>query len=210
MSNTQLNNFIISKNEKPFLINLIVKIYANYNKEFLKKLINSTNGNEYSRVILNLLNEKILKFSDLAIQNQENLLNFQKNLLSVSKSKNEINYIIQISKGLANGLNFITENYRTIYNILVKSSGFYRNEENYILSLPDINNNENIDNIEKILLTFFEVKIEKDYKIINYEQIFLVLLGLYSNKSLNELCKLNRIVNIFNANKINLYNVEKL
>ena len=98
-----------------------------------------------------------------------------------------------------------------IYNILLKISNIFKGaESNYLLTLPDIKIDENIENIYAILLKFFKVKNENDYKIIDYEKIFLEIFNLYSNEQLNELCKLNKIANIFKYNKIKIYNVEKL
>ena len=209
LSNEDINNFIVSKKEKPKLINLIVKIYANYNKKFLMELIQSKNGNLYSRSVLDLLNEKKLKFNDLFFNNKENLIQFQYNLLTVSENKKEINYVIKISKKLTNCLKFICENYNIICSILEKDSRFYRGDEkNYLLTLSDLENDEQIDNINEVLIKIFDTKDYRIFKILNFQKIFEDLYYLYLNKPLNELCKLYKIENIFKKQNIRISNIE--
>jgi hypothetical protein len=52
------------KKEKNKLINLITIIYAYYNKEYLIKLIESKNGSQCSRAMLDLLYNQEIKFSE--------------------------------------------------------------------------------------------------------------------------------------------------
>ena len=55
LSNTDIQNLILN-NQRSIFNNLIINIYAIYNKEYLLKLIYSKNGNLYSRTVFNLLN----------------------------------------------------------------------------------------------------------------------------------------------------------
>ena len=77
-------------------MSVIVKIYGIYNKNFLIKLIQDKDGNEFSRELFNLLNKGYFHLKDLSFKNDE-LNMIQKNLLKVSKTKEEINYVIQIN-----------------------------------------------------------------------------------------------------------------
>ena len=95
------------KRQKSKFIDLIVYIYANCDKKYLMELIQSKNGKDYCRNVFDLLNNKKLKLSDLSFDNENEKKIFQKNLLSVSKSKEDVNYVISISEGLTNSLELL-------------------------------------------------------------------------------------------------------
>ena len=208
LSNEDLHNFVIQKKEKTYLINLIIKIYASYNKKFLMELILSKDSNEYTRIIFDLLNEKELKYKDLVFNNQEDNLAFRKNLLKASKNKKEVNYVIKLSKGLTSCLEFILENIKTIYFILNEKKSFFSwNESSCLLSLSELEKDINIDKIYDLLKQILEF--DKECKIINFDNIFNDLIDLFSNKSLNELYNLIKIEKLLKSNKINLSNTKK-
>ena len=115
LSNEDINSPIFS-NVKQSIINLIVIIYVNYDKEFLIKLILSKDSKEVCRTVLDLLNNNKLKYSIFAYNNQEDLVHIQNNLISISKTKNEIENILKISKGLTNYLEVIKDNYDYFLN----------------------------------------------------------------------------------------------
>ena len=88
--------------EKQKLLNLIIKIYADYGKNFLIVLIKSKNGANCSRILLDLLTKNELKIDELSFENEKELNPIQGILLHVVKSKDEINYVVKISQGLTN------------------------------------------------------------------------------------------------------------
>ena len=194
---------INSKREKSKIIDLIIYIYANYDKDYLKKLIDSKNGKDYMRAIFDLIINKILKLSDLSFKNDEELKLFQKNLLLVSKSKEEINFTIKLFKGLTNSLQFILENIDIINSILdKKGGGFFGLDNNNYLTLENLTNEDNdIHKIYGLLSNIIKLSSNK-YNLINLEEIFEKMVDYYSNKSLNEFCKLDIIAGLLKNQKI--------
>ena len=82
------------------LIELIVGIYLKADTQHLMKLIKSNKiGQDICRSLLDLLNMGVLKLEDLKFSNKEDLNIFQKMLLSISRTKNEVQYTIKISQG---------------------------------------------------------------------------------------------------------------
>ena len=208
ISNEDINNSILNENQKSGIIKLIVKIYSLYDIPYL---IESKGNNEYNRAILDLINTKQLKFSDMAFKNEESIIQFQNRLLLISESKSEINDILKLSKGLTKCLMFIISNYQQIYNILENKSRFYNsNETNYSLSLPKVGNDDTFEKINELLKKFLGKINKNDFIIIKIEIILNNLIEIYFNKSLNELCKLKEIVNICEKNGIILSNSETL
>ena len=53
----------------------------------------------------------------MTFKSEESIIKFQNILLLISCSKNDINNILKLSKGLKNYLMFIITNYQQIYNI---------------------------------------------------------------------------------------------
>ena len=198
------------KKYKSKLIDLIVYIYASYDKEYLMTLIKSEKGKDYCRSVFDLLNDKILKFNELSFENEEELKSFQKNLLSVSTNKNEINYIIKLIKGLTNSLEFIKDNYKTICNILEKNASYFKFEKyNYQLTLESLCKEDN--DIQKIYLLLKEIingTKNKKYKIMDLEEIFDNMIDFYYNKSIYEYCQLHNIVALLKSEKINTKKIE--
>ena len=210
LTNKDINSFNIPKDEKLKLIYLIVIIYANYNNDYLMELLFCEDGKNYSKVVFNLIIDRKIKYTDLKFKNQENIFQFQKNLLDIAKTKRDINNILKISKGLNNSLTFILNNYKIIYSILDEDKSIYLSDEsNFILVLPKINENDNIENIYDSLKNLLNIKNKKDCYIINFEEIFDELVNFYSNKELNELCNLKKILFLFKSNNLKIYNIDK-
>ena len=191
--------------EKNKIINFLTNIYAYSNEDNLIKLIESKNGTQCSKAMLDLLYNQEIKFEDLAFKNEEQFLLFQKNLLFVSTTKEEINLVNKMSNGLVNNLKFIFQYCKEICNILEKNAGrFKSNDSNYILKVAEPKIEDDITSITDYLTKIFELTNKKAYKIINLEEIFEGLNNLYSDKPLNELCKLNELENLLNTQNIKL------
>ena len=185
-SNEEIMNFKIDGKEKSEFINLIVKIYSIYDKEFLLELIQSKNWEIYSRFFIQLINTKQLKFSDLLLNNLDSLSICQQNLLSLAITKQDIDDVLKISINFVNCLKFIKNNYGTIMNILNKNNK--NNYDNLYLSIPKIKKDDDIEEIYKLLSDII------DYKIINFEKIFDDLISLYKNESLSDFFKIKKLV----------------
>ena len=199
-----IDNLILNKQRYKF-IQLIVYIYALYDKQFLMILIESKDWIDYCRAVFDLINNKKLKLGDLSFQSEKELKLFQKKLLSVSNNKEEINYTIKIIKGFTNSLIFIKENCYQICSILEENSRkLCSDKTNYLLTLNNLTNEDNdIDEIYNNLQQIIKLKKDKSYKIINLEDIFEKMINFFSNKELNEFCKLHNIVGILKGQKIN-------
>ena len=208
ISNEEINNSIMNEKQKSAIIKLIVKIYSLYDISYL---IESEGSKEYNRAILDLINLKQITFSGITFKNEESIIQFQNRLLLISESKNEINSILKLSKGLTKCLQFIISNYKQIYNILKDKASFFSTDEtNYLLSLPKVGNNDTFEKINELLNKFFEKMDKNDIIIIKIEKIFNELIEIYFTKSLNELCKLKEIVYICKKKGIILSNSETL
>ena len=149
-----------------------------------------------------------MRFDDLSFEKEEDINIIQKNLLLISKSKEEINNIIKISEGIINSLKFINNNCEKICGILEKNAKLFSfKETNFLLSLLNLRIDNNIDvNIEeinKLLTSIFEFTKNKNYNIINLEEIFDILVNFYINKPLDEFCKLEKIIVLLKSQKIN-------
>ena len=189
-----------NENERNKLINLLVKLYANYNTNYLIDLVKGKYSEQCSKTILDLLNNKEIKFDNLNFENEENYSLIKKNILFAAKTKADINFIIKMSKGLTECLNFIFQYFKEICEILEKNASSLKGKEtNYLLTLVEPTKEDDIDNITDLIKKIFELLKQKHYKIINLEDIFASLKTLYLNKSLNELCKLNLLVDFLRA-----------
>ena len=192
-----------NEKEKSKLIKLIVIIYAFFNLENLIKLFESKNGNQSSKAMLDLLYNQEIKLEDLTFKNEEKFLLFQKNLLFASKTKEEINFVNKLSNGLINCLKFILQYCKEICEILEKNAGYFkRKDTNYLLKVAEPKIDDDITSITKYLTEIFQFIKKKDYKLINLEEIFESLNNMYSNKSLDELCKLNELADLLKTQNI--------
>ena len=203
VSNEDIVIFGIKKKNKKF-ISLLLQIYAKYDINYLLILLNSNNWEYYSRVVLDLLYDKI-RYEDLKFEKQENVTIFQNKLLSVSSSRDEINYVIRISKGLLNNLNFIKKNLQTIIKILEANKSrftFWKNID-FTLNLDGPLGDDNVDDIIKVLLDIIPIIKEKNIKILNYDNIFENLVNCYSNKSFEDLCQLHKLIDVLKKEKLN-------
>ena len=207
-SNDNLLKLVSSKKDYNSLFNLIVRLYSIYNKDYLMKLIED-NWKECSRELFNLINNDILRLKDLNLENDE-LNKIQKYLLLVSKSKDEINYVIKISGGLYKSLKFIKDNCIIICKILEENAKLlYSQSTNYLLTLPKSLDEDNIDNIYNLLKSIYSLIKDKNYKIIDLEEIFDCLVNSYSNRNLKDFCKLHNIVGMLKSQGINSPIIEK-
>ena len=150
---------------------------------------------DFSASILDLLINNRIKFKDLTFKNDKEITNFQKYLLSASSKKEEVNFTIKLSKSLYENLIFIKENFKIITKILEDNAKIFR-KNNYQLSLerPDEK-----DDIDKIIIALSEIMIlskDKNYKILNYEEIFEDLLNAFSNRDLDQLCKSHNLIEL--------------
>ena len=209
ISDEDINEMIINPAQKSILIKKIVNIYFLYDISYLIKLKKSQ---EFSRAILDLIILKDFNFDGSLFENEESILNFQNDLLLVSKTKIELNYILKLSKGLTKYLKFISDNYEKIYTIIMKESVsfFAFNKANYILTLPKLENDNTIEKINELLNSILEKKNKDDYNIVDIEKILEFFITKYNDKPLNEFCKLKDIVNMCNEKGIILSNTETL
>ena len=190
--------------KKSKFLNILIEIYSIYDINYLLKLIKTKYGKEFSREILDLLINNKIKFNDLSFNDEIELYNFQKTLLSVSDKKEEVNFIIKFDKSLYKNLIFIKDNFKSICKILEANSKVYRwKSTNYQLSLEPPDDKDDIDQIFQVLSDIMLILKDKNYKIINYEEIFEDLVNLFSNKELKDLCKLHNVLNLFKYEKIN-------
>ena len=192
-----------NKKEKTKLMKLISKVYAYYENNFLMELLKSKNGEECSRILLDFLIGKELKIDDFSFQNEEERNNLQLNLLHVTRTKDEINYVIKISEGLENSLKFINQNHKEINDLIEKISGIFQRENNF-LSLESPKLADNLDNIFDLFTSIINLSKARKYKIINYAEILEDLIKLYKNESLDRLCQLDKFVKLLNEQKIKI------
>lgn len=151
LTNDDINNLVKKEKEKIKLIDLLVKIYTNYDKTKLKELIKDQDGKKFSKSIFDLIKQRQLKLEDFHFENNEELNLFQKNLLSSGQEKNEINKddinnILNFSKSLTNCLKFLSDNIQIVYDSLDNFVKWY-NLNNYELTIPSAKNEENVEDI---------------------------------------------------------------
>ena len=165
--------------------------------------MNSKNCKDYSRIVLDLLNGKI-KYEDLKFENNEDIIIFQKKLLEVSNSKEEINDIINMSKGLLSKLNFIKENFQKIIKVIENSLSIFSrwNINYYILDLDESLIDGDIDIICKTISDIIGLTKEKNIQILNYDNIFKNMVDIFYYKNLDEFCKLHNIIEILKKERI--------
>ena len=194
----EIENLNLGEQKSKFC-ELVVSIYANSDQKQIFKLIKSKNGKDYCSKVLELINKKKLNaFDFITIKDQKVIDTLQLNFLSVSKKKDDINFILTMSNGLLDNLKFILNHYNEIYKILDQEHNFfvsslYNYNYNLDLLLPD--EKSDINDI-KINLSNI-IKLTKDNKkkpIIDYNKLFEELMAFYSGKSLNELCLLYNIM----------------
>ena len=188
--------------EKSRLLELIVNIYVNYDIQFLMKLILSKHSKECGRALLNLLNIEKLKYDDFIFNNEEDQNKLQTNLLYIIESKEEINNVIKISRGLTKSLKFIKRNCKEIHDLLEKKAGYFHWKETNYLSLPNPKIDDDIEEIYKLLSDIINLSNQRKYKIINFDEIFESLVDLYKNGPLNELCNLDNIAALCKSQKV--------
>ena len=146
LSSEEIDKLASKNKEKEKLKEFFFKLYFSYDKECLMNLIQSSNGKDYCRIILNLLQNKSLKINEFPFKVKEIIPIFQKNLFFVSNNKEEINIIIKISKNLTKCLDFIYNYYNEIYSILDMNATYFSSEKtNYLLSLSPLKPNDDID-----------------------------------------------------------------
>ena len=188
--------------QKSKFIEYIVIIYAKTDIKQLLKLIQSKSYKKYCRMILNLVKDKklfrglFLEFRDKAIINT-----LEKNLLSVSNSKDDINFILSLAIGLSDNLKFIKENFNEIYKILDSEHSLpqFLNFYSYTLYLLIPHEKDTIDDIIINFSQIVKITKEKNYKpIIDYNEEFDILISFYgsSNRKLSELCKIHNYKNL--------------
>ena len=192
-----------NEKEKSKLINLLVKLYA-YNDSVnnLILLLESKNGSQCSKATLDSLNNKEIKFEELKFEKEEDYLKFKKNLLFAAKTKDDINFILKMSRGLTDCLQFILQFTKEIYDILKKNEPYTRKNVYYYLKLVEPKVDDDIEILTEYLKKIFEFSKNKDYKLINLEELFSELKNWYMNKSLDEFCQLNTFVEFLRSQNI--------
>ena len=177
--------------------------YNKNNKKYIKSLLQSKNKNIYKRNIFDLLLKGDLQINDINFKEKKNVKKFQQDILYIAQSLNEINYIIKLFENILESLEFINKNCTLIYKILdVEKETNKLNQINNYLILPNISNDDNTELILEYLSSIVENCKNKDYLILNYEKIFLDFYNLYSDKSLEELCQLKKLINLFDEKNI--------
>ena len=84
----------------------------------------SNNKIVYSKEVIKLLNYNKVKLNKL-FKDIQAFKVIQKTLLLAAENKDEVNYIIKLSKGLYNNLTFIKENFSNICKILEEKSSIF-------------------------------------------------------------------------------------
>ena len=197
-----------NKKEKPKLLKLLAKVYVYYENNFLMELLSSKNGEELSRILLDFLIGKELRIEDFSFQNENERNKLQIDLLHVTKTKDEINYVIKISEGLENSLKFIHQNHKEINDLIEKYAHIWHLRENNFLSLESPKLTDNFDNIFTFISNIINLSKARKYKIIDYAEILEDLIKLYKNESLDKLCKLGNLVKLLNEQKIKINTYE--
>ena len=206
ISNEDINNMIINQYEKPILIEKIIDIYFLIGD--IDYLIGLKKSKELGKAFLEKLNRINFDCSRI-FNNEESLINFQNELLSFCMQKGELNYILNLSKGLTKYLKYIYENYEKIYTILINNAF---DPNTYLLNLPNVREEDTLEKIKELLYKILEKKKKEDYNIINYGRILEGFITIYNKnkKLLNEYCNLKDIINICKKNGIELYSSEVL
>ena len=197
---TLFNNINNLEKLKEKLSFFFVSNYIRYNKKYLKSLIQSRNRKIYLRNIFNYILKGELKINEINFKDKREMKKLIQDFLSICENIDEINYIIKFEDNLFDILEFINKNIDLINNILEKEE---EENKNKVIILPDIDNNDNLDLILKPLSEIVEKFKNKTYSILNYEKLFNDYYNLYSDKSIEELCKLKSLINIFDKKNIN-------
>ena len=191
----------------------IVQLYSNNveYKPLLKDFLNSNNNKYYIRDIFSLLIQDEIKIADLDIlENKNRIKKIKKLFLEVANTKEEINFILsKFSRGLIGYLEFISENINLICNILEKSSEKKKknkkhkkekekNEENYILNIPGPDKEDDVEQIYKLIIGILGEMKNKQYTVLNYEQMFNQLMDIYANETLDKFYNLKNLLILLN------------
>ena len=180
-----------------------VTSYAKNNKKFIKSLLQSKNKNIFKRNIFNLLLKGDLQINDLNFKDKKNIQKFQQDILYIAQSLTEIDYIIKIFNNIIEALDFINKNCSLIYKIIdeEKEKNNQKQINNYLF-LPNINKEDNIELIIEYLSSIVEKCKTRNYLILNYDNLFTQFCNLYSDKTIEELCMLKKIINLFDEKNI--------
>ena len=196
LTNDDINHLVKKEREKAHLINLVVKIYSNYDKDMLTSLITTENGKDYVKSLFQLIRERKLKLEDLYFENKDDLILFQKNLLSSVETKDELNNVLNLSENLTACLKFISDNIQSICQVLENFKKWYK-WNNYELTIQVAKNEEKIDEIYNSLLSIIQyTKPKKILNLLNLDIIFNNIVNFYANKNLEELCKIHKIASL--------------
>ena len=174
----------VKSKKKPKMLEIIVKIFLDIDDKYLMKLIKGNNGHHICRSILDSFNGGLNLNNYINNISKEDCAIFQNILLSVANNKNEVEYIINMKKGLMFSLNYIKEN---IDIILTMDSKFFPINLNFPMD------NDNIDEIY-ILVNEIMDKSKDKKTLFNIVNLFTNLLNFAYWKDLKELCKLYNFV----------------
>jgi hypothetical protein len=143
ISNEDINEMIIDEYEKPILIKKIIDIY--FLIDDIEYLIRLKKSKEFGRAFLEKLNKEHFNCY-MIFNNEERIINFQKELLSFCVKKQELQYILNLSKGLIKYLKYIYNNYEKIYTILKNNSSYFGSyKNNYLLNLPNVGKDDTLE-----------------------------------------------------------------
>ena len=177
--------------------------YAKNNKKYIKSLLQSKNKNIYKRNLFDLLLKGDLQISDLNFKDRKNIKKFQQDILFIAQSLNEINYIIKLFDNIIEVLEFVNKNCSLIYKILDEEKEKNNQKQiNTYLFLPDIDKEDNFELIIEYLSYIVEKCKSRNYLLLNYGNLFAQFCNLYSDKSLEELCVLKKLIAIFDEKNI--------
>ena len=226
LSNLNMEKLLgIVKKEKSNFVNLIIKIYLVSDINKLIELIKSDKAEEYCMALISLIDKNNINIETLIINDENERIFFQKQLLDKldksykeKKAKKILEIILKLSRGLTNCLYFVVQNFEKIYNILKKEApiGIISREKtlisHYLINIENRCFEEDLNKIYVLLSKlkhYYSIEKKYKYKIIDINKIFEILLNNYSNKSLEDLCKLRNILQLTLKENTDYYKIEK-
>ena len=189
------------KRQRNMIFTKLLEIYSIYDIEFLLKMISYGNY-DCCRIFFDLIlfnNEKINVNKLKKSMNENQILKLQNILFKIANNKEEIEFIIRIRKGLENNLNIINENLIYIIPIIDKEKKDFKG-----LKLDNPNFDDNIKNIFKtyfIILNNINNINNRDYKLLQIEDIFEQMIFIYKDRDLDDYLFLNKICESINIKK---------
>ena len=192
----------INTKKRAQIIDLIVFSFIKIDINYLIELTKGNSGPDICRSILDNINKGEIKIENFKL-NKEDFTIFQKLLLSITKTKDEVEYVITLSKQLIPSLKFIQDNIDVLQTL-----------QSYCfpINLDAPNDKDNIDDIIILVNDIFNKCAEKKIKIFNIEELLENLINFtYYKDSLDDICKLHNFVQFVTKDRkgqnlvVNLY-----